>query len=294
MSNKIMSLLCVETQKRRKPQTLADWKAVGINRLSIGIQTFKGEVLAALNRAHNAEQAAQCVPLARAAGFNNISIDLMYALPGISPEDWQRDLQTALALKPEHLSAYALTIEPDTAFGRWQQKGKLVAPPDAVAEQHYWQLIEATQQAGYEHYEVSNWALPGHYSRHNTNYWRGVAYLGLGPGAHSYNGKVREYNIRNNNQYIAALAENRLPAERETLSRTDHINEYLMTGLRTQWGISLEKLKTDWQYDLQQAEEKYIEQMLKEGQAALEGNRLVLTEKGRLLADEITARLFIV
>jgi oxygen-independent coproporphyrinogen-3 oxidase len=276
------------------PQTLEAWMEAGINRLSIGIQTFKGEVLAALNRAHNAEQAARCVPLARAAGFQNISIDLMYALPGISPADWQRDIDTALALAPEHLSAYSLTIEPDTAFGRWQQKGKLIAPPDVVAEQHYWQLVEATQQAGYEHYEVSNWALPGRYSRHNTNYWRGVPYLGLGPGAHSYNGAVREYNIRNNTRYIKSLEQGQLPAERETLTRTDHINEYLMTGLRTQWGISLEKLKTDWQYDLQQAEGKYLEQMLKDGQAVLESDQLTLTEKGRLLADEITARLFIV
>ncbi|AHM61642.1 hypothetical protein D770_16940 [Flammeovirgaceae bacterium 311] len=269
-------------------------RQLGVNRLSIGIQTFSQPVLQGLNRAHTAAQAHACVPLARAAGFNNISIDLMYGLPGQTEEIWQQDLALALALRPEHISAYCLTIEPKTAFGKWTERGQLHPPGEEVGEQQYLMLTQALLQAGYEHYEVSNFSLPGYHSRHNTAYWLQKKYLGLGPGAHSYNLDSRQYNIRNNALYIKKLQVGELAQEGEILKREDHINEYLMTGLRTSWGIDLQYLKDQWQHDLQHQNQGYLQEMQARGQARVENNRLFLTEEGRLLADEITARLFIV
>ena len=274
-------------------EKLLSLRQAGINRLSIGIQTFAEPVLQGLNRAHNAEQARACVPLARAAGFDNISIDLMYGLPGQTNELWRQDLDLALALRPEHLSAYCLTIEPQTAFGRWTAKGQLKPPGEEVGEAHYLMLTEALQQAGYEHYEVSNFCLPGYHSRHNTAYWLQKRYLGLGPGAHSYNLQSRQYNIRNNALYIKKLQQGEMPNDSEALSRQDHINEYLMTGLRTSWGIDLQYLEKQWEHNLLQEHQRYLEEMQEKKQARIEDNRLILTEEGRLLADEITARLFV-
>lgn len=265
----------------------------GINRLSIGIQTFAEPVLQGLNRAHTAAQAHACVPLARAAGFTNISIDLMYGLPGQTNAIWQEDLALALALRPEHISAYCLTIEPQTAFGKWTKKGQLQPPGEAVGEEHYRMLTAALAAVGYEHYEVSNFCLPGYHSRHNTSYWLQKSYLGLGPGAHSYNLQERQYNVRNNARYIKQLQAGELPQESETLSRQDHINEYLMTGLRTSWGVDLGYLKRQWQHDLLQEHQRYVEEMVKKNHACLEKEYLILTQEGRLLADEITARLFV-
>lgn len=274
-------------------EKLLSLRQAGINRLSIGIQTFAEPVLQGLNRAHNAEQARACVPLARAAGFNNISIDLMYGLPGQTHELWRQDLDLALALRPEHLSAYCLTIEPRTAFGKWTAKGQLKPPGEEVGEAHYLILTEALLQAGYEHYEVSNFCLPGYQSRHNTAYWLQKPYLGLGPGAHSYNLQSRQYNIRNNALYIKKLQQGEMPNDFETLSRQDHINEYLMTGLRTSWGIDLQYLQKQWEHNLLQEHQRYLEEMQEKKQARIEDDRLILTEEGRLLADEITARLFV-
>lgn len=274
-------------------EKLQSLRTAGINRLSIGIQTFAEPVLQGLNRAHNAAQAHACVPLARAAGFSNISIDLMYGLPGQTEALWQQDLALALALRPEHISAYCLTIEPQTVFGKWTNKGQLKPPGEEVGEMHYTMLTEALLAAGYEHYEVSNFCLPGYHSRHNTSYWLQKPYLGLGPGAHSYNLASRHFNIRNNAQYIKQLQAGVLPHETELLSRQDHINEYLMTGLRTSWGIDLGYLKQQWQHDLLQEHKAYLQEMGEKRQAKIEENRLILTEEGRLLADEITARLFV-
>jgi oxygen-independent coproporphyrinogen III oxidase len=275
-------------------EKLLQLRQLGINRLSIGIQTFQEGVLRGLNRAHTAREALQCVPLARAAGFNNLSIDLMYALPGQSQEGWAADLAQALALQPEHISAYGLTIEPRTAFGTWTERGQLHPPGEEVGELHYRMLVEALQNGGYQHYEVSNFCLPGYHSRHNTAYWQQKPYLGLGPGAHSYNLKSRHYTIRNNGLYIKTLEAGQLPHDREELSRHDHINEYLMTGLRTSWGIDLDYLKKQWGHDLLQEHGPYIAEMLRRGQAQLDKQYLILTAEGRLLADEITARLFLV
>ncbi len=275
------------------PEKLQSLRAAGINRLSIGIQTFAEEVLQGLNRAHNAAHAHACVPLARAAGFTNISIDLMYGLPGQTEVLWEQDLALALALRPEHISAYCLTIEPQTVFGKRTKKGQLKPPGEEVGEVHYNMLTETLQKAGYEHYEVSNFCLPGYHSRHNTSYWLQKPYLGLGPGAHSYNLQSRHYNIRNNAIYIQQLKAGVLPYESEILSRQDHINEYLMTGLRTSWGIDLNYLKQQWQHDLQQEHLGYLQEMQEKKQAHINENRLILTAEGRLLADEITARLFV-
>lgn len=269
---------------------LKELKASGINRLSIGIQSFHEAHLQFMNRAHNAEQAAQCVPLAREAGFDNISIDLIYAVPAPDHSIWQQDLQKALELKPEHISSYCLTIEPQTAFGNWLKKGRLQPIDDEYAAQQFELLLQSLQQAGYEQYEISNFCLPGKYSRHNSSYWQQQTYLGLGPSAHSFNHDSRQFNIRNNSHYLKALEAGRLPFEKEELSRENMINEYLLTGLRTKWGCSLSYLKERYDYDLRQEQGKLLEELLKQELAVLHEEQLTLTSKGKLLADEVATQ----
>jgi oxygen-independent coproporphyrinogen-3 oxidase len=262
-----------------------------VNRLSIGIQTFSEEALRWMNRAHNADEAEQCVRLAREAGFDNISIDLIYGIPLFSV--WQYDLDRALSLDVPHLSAYALTIEPDTAFGRWTQKGKLPALDEGLAADHFEQLTQTLAGAGYEHYEISNFAKPGHYARHNTAYWQQRPYLGVGPSAHSYNGHSRQFNVANNALYLRAIEAGELPAETETLTPADRVNEYLLTGLRTQWGCSLTELSqlTGGDFEQQQASalgELYEQQWLQKADGFLR-----LTQAGKLFADRVAASLFV-
>ncbi len=272
---------------------LRDLRTLGINRLSIGIQSFHEPHLRWMNRAHNAEDALGCVAKAQQAGFDNISIDLIYAIPAATHEIWEKDLQTAIALDVRHISAYCLTIEERTAFGNWLKKGNMRPIDDEFAARQFEMMTQALTAAGFEHYEISNFAKPGHYSRHNSNYWKKGTYIGIGPSAHSYNGQQRSYNVANNAQYIKAIGAGQLPADTETLSRRDHINEYLMTSLRTQWGCDLHWLKTNYDYDLQQAQAAYLQQLIADRQAVLSDQYLILTNKGRLLADSIALELFI-
>lgn len=270
---------------------LEELAQAGINRLSIGIQTFHEEQLAFLNRAHSRQQAMACVADARKAGFRNLSLDLIYAIPSANHSIWQDNLQQIVALAPEHISAYSLTIEPQTVFGRWQQKGKLQPATDDWAAAQFELLTEALDKAGYEQYEVSNFALPGHHSRHNSSYWLAQPYLGLGPSAHSFDGQNRQYNLANNAGYIKALQAGKIPFQQEVLNNADRINDYLLTGLRTKWGCDLDFLKQELNYDVQARHTDYLQQMISNGQAYLEGNRLKLSRKGWLLADEITLHL---
>ena len=264
-----------------------------VNRLSIGIQTFDEAALRWMNRAHTAVEAEACVRLAREAGFENLSVDLIYGIPNRDSGLWQADLQKLLLLNVPHLSAYALTIEPDTAFGRWQQKGKLQPADEATAAGQFEELTKALTETGYEHYEISNFARPGQYARHNTAYWQRHSYLGIGPSAHSYNGHSRQYNIASNTRYITDIQLAKLPATVEELTTADQVNEYLLTGLRTQWGCSLAELNALFENDFVQTQSRDLAAMYASGWLINDGDRLRLSELGKLFADRVAATLFV-
>jgi oxygen-independent coproporphyrinogen-3 oxidase len=274
------------------PLSLKELKEVGINRLSIGIQTFTTERLKLLNRVHDGASAVKSFYDAREAGFNNISIDLMYSLPGETNGDWKQDIFQAISLSPEHISCYSLTIEEKTAFGKWAAAGKLKPEPDEVSAWHLEILMDELCRSGYEHYEISNFAKPGLYSNHNSNYWRGVNYLGVGPSAHSFNGESRQFNISNNHAYVKAIQAELIPFEKEVLSRENKINEYILTSLRTSWGTDLEFLNRMHGYELIAENREYISQLLRNQLITLENHILKLTNRGKLLADKISSDLF--
>jgi len=266
-------------------------RSLGFNRLSIGIQSFDDEVLKFFNRAHSANEALKCMELARDAGFNNISIDLIYAIPGQSVEDWKKTTETALTLQPEHISAYSLTIEEKTVFGNWNKKGKLKPAEENDAALHFTTLMEMLEQNGYEHYEISNFCKPGFHSRHNSSYWKQTHYLGVGPSAHSYNSVSRQANVSNNSLYQKSIEAGIVPAEIELLTRENKINEYIFTTLRTAWGCDLSHLKENYGYDL--ASNGIVQKMKDQDWVNQQGTILFLTRKGKLLADQIASDLFI-
>ncbi|HET9053308.1 MAG TPA: radical SAM family heme chaperone HemW [Cyclobacteriaceae bacterium] len=274
------------------PASLRELKEAGINRLSIGMQTFDTGQLKSLNRIHSGPVAIKSFYEAREAGFNNISIDLMYSLPGETTADWKRDIRQAITLNPEHISCYSLTIEEKTVFGKWAAAGKLMPGPDDVSAQHLEVLMDELQQAGYEHYEISNFAKPGMRSNHNSNYWHGVTYLGVGPGAHSFNGASRQFNVSNNYVYLKAIQTGSVPFEKEILTRENKINEYLLTSLRTSGGTDLALLKRLHGYDLAKENKEYLSQLLNRKLITLENHILKLTNTGKLLADKISSDLF--
>lgn len=275
------------------PEKLKQLKSAGVNRLSIGIQTFHTGRLKFLNRIHDEASAIKSFYDAREAGFENISIDLMYALPGETPDDWIGDITHAINLDPEHISCYSLTIEPRTAFGKWAATGKLKPESDDVAAKHLEMLMERLPSAGYEHYEISNFAKPGFQSKHNSSYWRGVKYLGVGPSAHSFNGESRQYNVTNNHAYIKSLASNDIPFEKEILTRENQVNEYILTSLRTSWGTDLKFLKQRFAYDLMAENRDYISGLLDKHLLTFDGDVLKLTHAGKLFADKISSDLFL-
>jgi oxygen-independent coproporphyrinogen-3 oxidase len=274
-------------------EKLKDIRSIGVNRLSIGIQSFDDAVLKYLNRPHSAAEALRCMELSREANFNNISIDLIYAIPGQPDEQWRKNIGLAIALQPEHISAYSLTIEKKTAFGNWYEKGKLIPVKDDLAANQLDLLVDALTSAGYEQYEVSNFSKPGFESRHNSNYWRQEKYLGVGPGAHSYDGRSRQFNVKNNSQYIASINNGSIPFDIEVLSPEDRINEYLLTTLRTSWGSDLELLKNSFNYNLLELHATYVNLLIDNKLAVIENAFFKLTRKGRLLADKISSDLFL-
>ena len=211
-------------------------RRAGVDRLSIGIQSFDDACLRLMNRRHTAAQAAEAVKLARAAGFDNLTVDLIFGVPGFGGDSLRRSLDPALALAPEHISAYHLTVEPDTAFGRQAARGQFLPVEEQVSETEFLTVHRTLTEAGYEHYEVSNFALPGRRARHNAAYWHGVKYLGIGPAAHSYDGRERHWNVSSLDRYLAGEA-----PEREVLSDCDRFNEYLLTRLRTAEGVRLDE-----------------------------------------------------
>ena len=263
-----------------------------INRLSIGIQSFFEEDLKFMNRAHSAEESRKCLSIATQY-FDNITIDLIYGVPNMSNKKWLANLQQAFEFGVPHISSYALTVEEKTALHNFIKKGKVPNVNEEVALEHFNLLVSETEKQGFVQYEISNFGKPDYFSKHNTSYWLGEKYLGVGPSAHSFNGEQRSWNVSNNVKYIKALAENKLPSEIENLSKKDRFNELIMTGLRTIWGISLEKVKADFGkqhlQDLLKNSEQFINDELLENVA---NNKLITTKKGKFLADGIASDLF--
>jgi oxygen-independent coproporphyrinogen III oxidase len=274
------------------PTKLAGLRELGINRLSIGVQSFKDQVLKFLNRAHNASEAVDCINNARTAGFDNISIDLIFAIPGVSIDMLADDIDIAMALCPEHLSAYNLTIEQKTVFGNWQKNGKLSPVGDDVSAEQFDLLISMLNKNGYEQYEISNFCREQKYAVHNTSYWKNIKYLGIGPGAHSYDGASRQYNIPNNPKYIKAIAEGIVPFEIEKLDEKAKANEFLLTTLRTKWGCDLALLKHSFGYDIVNARSAEISNHTQNELVVIENEIMYLTAKGKFLADGIISDLF--
>lgn len=264
-----------------------------INRLSIGIQSFLEADLQMMNRAHNAEEAKKSLEIATRY-FDNISIDLIYGIPGMSNEIWKQNIQTALSYGIPHISSYALTVEPKTTLKKLIQTGKISEPKDEVAQEHFMILVDMLQENGFVHYELSNFGKENYFSRNNSAYWLGKKYIGIGPSAHSYDGISRSWNIANNSIYLKEIEHGNLPSEMEILSETDRYNEYIMTGLRTIWGVSLERIEKEFgknrlQYLLNQSEK-----FLSDGLLAIEDTILKTTAKGKFLADGIASDLFLI
>lgn len=275
-----------------KPAKLLELRHLGINRLSIGIQSFNDQTLKFLNRAHNANEAVDCVTNARIAGFDNLSIDMIFAIPGVSLEMLANDIDIAMNLLPEHLSAYSLTIEEKTVFGNWRRKGKLSPVSDDESAEQFDLLISTLERNGYEQYEISNFCRNRNYAKHNTSYWRNIKYLGIGPGAHSYNGNSRQFNLSNNPNYMKSIANSVVPFELEILDAKAKANEFLLTSLRTIWGCDLKKLLEFYGYDLKCDREVEIEKYATNKLLTIHDEIMFLTRQGRFVADEIISDLF--
>lgn len=274
-------------------EKLKDLKSIGINRLSVGIQSFDDSLLKFLNRAHDSGGAEKCLNDIHSAGFKNFTLDLIYAIPELSHELWKDTLKKAASFEPQHISSYALTIEDRTVFGDRKKKGKLKMVDEEVEAIQFEMLSEYLVNAGYEHYEISNFAKPGFISKHNSAYWKGIPYLGIGPSAHSYNGISRQFNIRNNSSYIRSLQEGKVPFDLEILSPENKINEYILTSLRTSWGCDLNFLKQNLHDDILTRCGIYINKAISEGLLIHDDRFLKLTQKGKLLADKIAADLMV-
>jgi oxygen-independent coproporphyrinogen-3 oxidase len=275
------------------PPRLAHWRKAGINRLSIGIQSFFEADLQWMNRAHDARQARDCISMAQGEGFNNISIDLIYGGPTLPDAHWKQNVDTAIGLGIPHLSCYALTVEPRTALDKLIRRHELAdVSPDDQARQ-FLLLMDWTARAGYEHYEISNFALPGRRSRHNSSYWQGKPYLGLGPSAHSFDGLSRQWNVANNARYTAALLQGDMTqiVEKEYLTKTQQLNEYIMVSLRTLEGSDLGYIENKFGKEAIRELEKRARRHVQVGHLIFT-EKMILTNGGRLLADGIAADLF--
>ncbi len=263
----------------------------GVNRFSIGIQSFFDDDLQWMNRVHRAGEAEASVKRAQDAGFENITVDLIYGYPLLTDEKWKHNLNKVFELDVPHVSSYSMTVEPKTALASFIKKKKQPAMNDQQSAEQFIELMDAMQQKGFEHYEISNFCKPGHYSRHNSNYWKGIKYLGIGPSAHSYNGDTRQWNIANNAKYIQELSTGTIPAETEILTETDRLNEYIMTSLRTIWGLDLGKLNT-----IANGSRALLitaaRQFFDNGWIEQKDDTIYLTPPGKLYADHIASELF--
>ena len=262
-----------------------------INRLSIGIQSFYEEDLKMMNRAHNSEEAVKCLQEATKY-FDNISLDLIYGIPGLTDEMWKQNIETALSFGIPHISSYALTVEPKTALSKLIQTGKIAEPQDEATSNHFMILVETLQENGFIHYELSNFGKENYFSKNNSAYWLGKKYIGIGPSAHSYDGEKRGWNIANNSLYLKAIQSNELPIETEILTISDRYNEYIMTGLRTIWGVSMGRIENEFGLEYLNYLEKQAQKFLNDDLLSIENNILKPTPKGKFLTDGIASDLF--
>lgn len=267
------------------------WSEIGINRLSMGVQSFFEEDLAFMNRAHNATEAQQALEWVR-KHFENISLDLIYGYPMLTEEKWIKNLEIALSFKIPHISAYALTVEPRTALKAFIEKGKVAPLDEAQAEAHFRILTQTLETAGFVHYETSNFGKPGYFSRNNTAYWLGKPYLGIGPSAHSFFGDKRGWNIANNSRYIQSIEQGIVPVEFEQLSERDRYNEYIMTGLRTIWGVSPREIERRFGDFYKQHFLSEVAAYLDTGELIQAEDTILASSSGKFLVDGIAADLF--
>jgi oxygen-independent coproporphyrinogen III oxidase len=270
---------------------LIELSRIGINRLSIGIQSFFEDDLLMMNRAHNSTEAKKSLEIATQY-FDNISVDLIYGIPNMSNQKWKQNIETALSFGIKHISSYALTVEPKTALKKLIETGKIANPKEEIAAEHFEILVETLEKNGFIHYELSNFGKENYFSKNNSSYWLGKKYIGIGPSAHSYNGENRSWNVSNNALYLKSISENIVPSETEILTQTDRYNEYIMTGLRTIWGVSLTTIENEFG-------EKYLsylnhqsKKILKDDLLFIENNILKPTKKGKFLCDGIASDLF--
>lgn len=277
------------------PEYLKGLKEIGINRLSIGVQSFREADLVLMNRSHNAMQSIQAVKDAQAAGFENITIDLIYGIPGMSEAEWEAHVRQAADLGVPHISAYALTVEPRTPLNHQVQKGTVILPPDEAYTTQFRALVRILTEAGFEHYELSNFAKPGFRSKHNGAYWEGEPYLSIGPSAHAFHTNQRSWNIRNNALYLREIENGALPTDQtEELSAFDRANERIMTGLRRAAGVDLAAFQKDFGVDLLKENQAVLHSFLASGWIHPMGSHLQLTTEGMMVSDHIIAELFLV
>jgi len=262
-----------------------------INRLSIGIQSFYEDDLKMMNRAHNSAEAKKCLEEATKY-FDNISLDLIYGIPRMSNEMWKQNIETALSFGIPHISSYALTVEPKTALSKLIQTGKITKPNDEQAQEHFAILVETLEANDFIHYELSNFGKENYFSKNNSAYWLGKKYIGIGPSAHSYDGVSRSWNVSNNSIYLKSIQESKLPNEIEILSISDRYNEYIMTGLRTIWGVSLKRIETEFGIDYLDYLQKQAQKFLNDDLLFIDNNILKPTSKGKFLTDGIASDLF--
>ncbi|HQE33358.1 MAG TPA: radical SAM family heme chaperone HemW [Flavobacterium alvei] len=270
---------------------LIELSKIGINRLSIGIQSFYEDDLQMMNRAHNSVEAKKSLELATKY-FDNISLDLIYGIPGMNNEKWKQNIETALSFGIPHISSYALTVEPKTALNKLIQTGKIAQPKDEVAEEHFQILVETLENNGFIHYELSNFGKENYFSKNNSAYWLGKKYIGIGPSAHSYDGISRSWNVSNNSIYLKSLEENKLPSEIEILSKSDRYNEYIMTSLRTIWGVSLDRILDEFGNEYLDYLQKQAHKFINDDLLSIENKILKPTQKGKFLTDGIASDLF--
>ncbi|MGH2622451.1 MAG: radical SAM family heme chaperone HemW [Sphingobacterium sp.] len=276
-------------------QKVNQLKTTTINRFSIGIQSFFQEDLLWMNRAHNDQEARSSIMRVQDAGFENITCDLIYGFPLLSDVKWTANMQSLIDLEVPHISSYAMTVEKQTALDHLIKKGKTPALDEQQSAHQMLMLLDKLTTAGYEQYEISNFAKPGKIAKHNSNYWKGQHYLGLGPSAHSYNGYSRSWNIPNNAQYLELIQQKELPLETENLSLSDQYNEYVMTGLRTKWGIDLQTIQNKFGSDTRKELLTNVDPYLNNNDVILSDKQVItLSQTGKLLADQIASALFIV
>jgi oxygen-independent coproporphyrinogen-3 oxidase len=268
-----------------------NYREIGINRLSIGIQSFYEEDLKMMNRAHNSAEAIKCLQEA-IKYFDNISLDLIYGIPGMNDEMWKQNIETALSFGIPHISSYALTVEPKTALKKLIDTGKIAEPQDEVASNHFMILVDTLQKNGFIHYELSNFGKENYFSKNNSAYWLGKKYIGIGPSAHSYDGEKRGWNVANNSLYLKSIQDDILPIETEILSKSDRYNEYIMTGLRTIWGVSLERIENEFGSEYLDYLNKQAQKFLNDELVYILDNILRPTAKGKFLTDGIASDLF--